>query len=57
MDILKLKIKHGEYRLGQTVVPQNFTKTAIKRWQDDYKRGVRIWMEISLRSYVKKSYL
>ena len=30
MDILKLKIEQGEYSLGQIVVPQNFTKTAIK---------------------------
>ena len=30
MDILKLKIKQWEYSLGQIVVPQNFTKTAIK---------------------------
>ena len=30
MDILKLKIEQGEYSLGQKVVPQNFTKTAIK---------------------------
>ena len=30
MDNLKLKIEQGEYSLGQTVVPQNFTKTAIK---------------------------
>ena len=30
MDTLKLKIEQGEYSLGQIVVPQNFTKTAIK---------------------------
>ena len=30
MDILKLKIEQGEYSLDQIVVPQNFTKTAIK---------------------------
>ena len=30
MDILKLKIKQGEYSLGQTVVPQNFAKITIK---------------------------
>ena len=30
MNILKLKIEQGEYSLGQIVVPQNFTKTAIK---------------------------
>ena len=30
MDILKLKIERGEYSLGQTVAPQNFTKTEIK---------------------------
>ena len=30
MDILKLKIEQEEYSLGQIVVPQNLTKTAIK---------------------------
>ena len=30
MNILKLKIKQGEYNLGQIVVPQNFTKTSVK---------------------------
>ena len=30
MDTLKLKIEQGDYSLGQIVVPQNFTKTAIK---------------------------
>ena len=30
MNILKLKIEQEEYSLGQIVVPQNFTKTAIK---------------------------
>ena len=30
MDILKLKIEQGQYSLGQTVVPQNLTKTVIK---------------------------
>ena len=30
MTILKLKIEQEEYSLGQIVVPQNFTKTAIK---------------------------
>ena len=30
MDVLKLKIEQVEYSLGQIVVPQNFTKTAIK---------------------------
>ena len=30
MNILKLKIEQGEYSLGQILVPQNFTKTAIK---------------------------
>ena len=30
MNILKLKIKQGEYNIGQIVVPQNFTKTSVK---------------------------
>ena len=30
MDILKLKIQQRKYSLGQIVVPQNLTKTAIK---------------------------
>ena len=47
MNILKLKIKQGEYSVGQIVVPQNFTKTTIK--------GVHIWTEIFLRRYTKKS--
>ena len=30
MDILQLKIQQEKHSLGQTVIPQNFTKTAIK---------------------------
>ena len=53
MDILKLNIEQGEYSLGQIVVPQNFTKTAIKD-------GKMIAQEMSIsgrkfRRYTKKS--